>query len=1468
MTSLDRLTLAAATAQAAYGDFSASVTSAELNELRADGEFTLQAGARFIGSIPDKSKPFNLGVVRVAYLPDQLNGFSATVFRDNATQQAILAIRGSNGISDFIQDAKIGVIGFASDQLISLYRYYRCLTSPAGQAVTYSDSEKDLLHRLNTPLSLPSPFNSLTNLALDAQLAFDKGMGVLQPGEQLVVTGHSLGGHLALLFGRVFPSVTDAVYTFNAPGILPWGDWFLTAAGVGPNDASRVTNVISANGIDATAAIGSKPGETIRIHNEATSDPVHNHSVARQSEALALYDLFGALSPTLGLRVNDISAILEASSSKPTETLESALDMLGLVLGEEFSTDIAVGTSDSAAREEYFSNLYSLRDQNSGGGDWQIYSLAGLTASQLAGISSRAAVRYALSELMPFAVLEGSFDESPQDLSQQWLLARAEFLAELTEVRTADAIFGQSGSQKNFTFFDVDRDVRVSLLSAGTTGQALSQGAEQDIRAFLAGFAYDRLTAFGSDHVENPDSLAGSSGGDRLFGGAGNDTLSGLDGDDLIEDGAGTDFLIGGMGADTYLLATDADIDRIRDTDGRGSIRMDGGLLTGAFERAEGVFVSYDGKHDYTFAGDLRARGTLTVDASLVIEEFLNGDFGIYLSGVPDASAASPAFTYHGDREGAPGDGPDEFDNWILTGPEYAEHFDVFKYGRPGNTGFETGGGNDYAIDIYGGNDLFRLGGGEDYADGGDGDDSLEGGSHDDLLIGGGGNDYIVTGTIGEDIEALSPPNPTYLGVINMNLATGGGGEDTVVGSAYSEYLEGGASADVLHGGAGNDVITGDGYLFVALETEPLHPDYMWPGSGYHSGGVSSLQRVAGYIDSPGAGADTIFAGSGNDQVDGGGGADMLFGGPGHDLLMGGVGNDELHADLGVDTIHGGDGDDLILGGTGGGQLNGDAGNDTLVGASTATQLRGGSGVDVYEGSFLGYMGDGDIVRMTFGQGHSAFLFAEGSPPAGVTVEFGPDVLPDDLITRQTASGGWTLGSMTGTGTVTFFGDDSQWSGLSVTFADGTVWQHSDFTAHADTSPPAPPFQFPPLPGSGEAGGEGGEGGGPAPNPSDNLYYVGDAGRQTISDYAGTDRVTFAAHGSDDVSVFSAGSDLLLRYEGGEVRLAGQVDAADGIEAVSFAGDGVTWDRATLASNAIELPESQSSPLGIEVVAPGAAFSFTIGEEVFANEYAIGDTRLEATDLQGGALPTWLTFDAEQGTFSGTPAAADAGVTAVLVALRDESGVVAVAPLVIAVDAGEETGGGGGGGEEQPPPAAPPSVPVSEDPPPTRTVLTQSDFIDLPAVLPAPFASVDTVPLVGAIDDPVYRSIERLLSAPATLHAPVFLERYAEAVQEFRERHPAPEEAPEDPLPTDDEMAGYNASLHAWLDADQRRLAAAAHDGGWDFGGMEMNWVHPGSGIDRLLGGGGDAFARPGLPALPVIHQQPGLKEGLAALGP
>ena len=44
------------------------------------------------------------------------------------------------------------------------------------------------------------------------------GLGKLEPGQHLTVVGHSLGGHLAAAFSRLFPEISDRVYMANAAG--------------------------------------------------------------------------------------------------------------------------------------------------------------------------------------------------------------------------------------------------------------------------------------------------------------------------------------------------------------------------------------------------------------------------------------------------------------------------------------------------------------------------------------------------------------------------------------------------------------------------------------------------------------------------------------------------------------------------------------------------------------------------------------------------------------------------------------------------------------------------------------------------------------------------------------------------------------------------------------------------------------------------------------------------------------------------------------------------------------------------------------------------------------------------------------------------------------------------------------------------------------------------------------------------
>jgi hypothetical protein len=111
------------------------------------------------------------------------------------------------------------------------------------------------------------------------------------------------------------------------------------------------------------------------------------------------------------------------------------------------------------------------------------------------------------------------------------------------------------------------------------------------------------------------------------------------------------------------------------------------------------------------------------------------------------------------------------------------------------------------------------------------------------------------------------------------------------------------------------------------------------------------------------------------------------------------------------------------------------------------------------------------------------------------------------------------------------------------------------------------------------------------------------------------------------------------------------------------------------------------------------------------------------------------------------------------------------------------------------------------------------------------------------------------------------MERYAESIREFRERHSTVPERQTIPLPSDEEMGAYNAALHAWLDRDAERRSVVDDWRGSDAGGITTNWFAAGNGFEQLLASTTDAFMRPGLPALQTVQGRPGLTEGLSKLG-
>jgi Ca2+-binding RTX toxin-like protein len=115
-----------------------------------------------------------------------------------------------------------------------------------------------------------------------------------------------------------------------------------------------------------------------------------------------------------------------------------------------------------------------------------------------------------------------------------------------------------------------------------------------------------------------------------------------------------------------------------------------------------------------------------------------------------------------------------------------------------------------------------------------------------------------------------------YAGALNRLV----GGNDTIIGSAGSDFLGAGTGRDVVEGGRGADRIEG------------------------------------------GRGDDRLFGESGNDELLGQAGTDYLSGGAGHDRLIGGSGNDTLRGGSGTDRLTGGTGRDVFVFGAADGSGN------------------------------------------------------------------------------------------------------------------------------------------------------------------------------------------------------------------------------------------------------------------------------------------------------------------------------------------------------------------------------------------------------------------------------------------------------------------------------------------------------------------------------------------------------------------
>lgn len=238
-------------------------------------------------------------------------GLSATVFADAAGNR-YLAIRGTDDVKDLATDiVDIALLGTTAFQ--SQY------DSLKAKVTEWLKDENILGRKLEDGTVAAGSFS---------------------------VTGHSLGGFLATGIAADFADNVTHTYLYNSPGVGGITGFItspvLDALGIATTyDPAKISNIKAEAGISPIAELGYQvsPPVYIVIEDQIASDindppASFNHSQQVLTDALAVYAAFGTLDPALNL--DDISAILKASTGQNAFTLEASLAALGAVFGKSF----------------------------------------------------------------------------------------------------------------------------------------------------------------------------------------------------------------------------------------------------------------------------------------------------------------------------------------------------------------------------------------------------------------------------------------------------------------------------------------------------------------------------------------------------------------------------------------------------------------------------------------------------------------------------------------------------------------------------------------------------------------------------------------------------------------------------------------------------------------------------------------------------------------------------------------------------------------------------------------------------------------------------------------------------------------------------------------------------------------------------------------------------------------------------